>query len=330
MNQISFSHVPVLFNELVTGLNLKKNSILADCTSGGGGHLAAVMAIAAESECILALDRDPDAIRHLGQKFADHIAAGKLRLVQSSFSELERIAAELGLIGRFDAIYADLGVSSHQLDTASRGFSFSEDGPLDMRMSYDSKDKSAAELLNQSSEGELADIFFYFGEIRESRRLAREIVSWRSTGNSYSRTSHLLNTATKVLGPKKFGQSHPATRVFQALRIAVNHELDEVKALLDFGLKLLAPGGRMAIISFHSLEDRLVKQKFAEFAGKRGDDDLPRELRVFQAPPVPKVKIIKPFPIAPTESEVEENPRSRSAKLRIIEKLEGRENNANQ
>jgi 16S rRNA (cytosine1402-N4)-methyltransferase len=330
LNQSSFTHLPVLFNELIAGLNLKTTSVVADCTAGGGGHLAAVMDIATRSECILALDRDPDAIAHLKTRFSDQIATGKLRLVQSPFSLLDKISAEFGLNGRFDAIFADLGVSSHQLDTASRGFSFSEDGPLDMRMSYDSKDQTAAELLNEASEEKLADIFFYFGDIRESRRLAREIARFRDAGNKYLRTSDLLNTSTKVLGPKKFGQSHPATRVFQALRIAVNHELDQVKALLDFGLELLAPGGRLAIISFHSLEDRLVKQKFSEFAGKRSDDDLPRELRVFQAPPIPKVKIIKPFPMSPSQTEIEQNSRSRSAKLRIIEKLETRGSNANQ
>jgi 16S rRNA (cytosine1402-N4)-methyltransferase len=320
MTYAEFNHLAVLPDELIHSLNLPHCEVVMDCTAGGGGHLAMVMNSLRPNALAIGIDRDPDAIRHLRIKFESAISSSRLQLIKSPFSSIRKIADEFGLIGKISAIYADLGVSSHQLDRAERGFSFGADGPLDMRMSYDSAIPTAAEILNTRSESEIADILFYFGEIRESRRLAKRIVEYRTKSAPFERTLQLVEVSCSVLGPKRFGHSHPATRVFQALRIAVNSELDEAKQLLDDGFNVLASGGRMAIITFHSLEDRLVKQKFGELAGKNQFAHLPRELALLLQPKEALAQIIKPFPICPSEQEISQNPRARSAKLRVIQK----------
>ena len=303
-------HVPVLREEVLAALDLRQEShgggLYLDGTFGAGGYTAAILAHPGTR--VLALDRDPTAIAggaHLVDKFGD-----RLTLVEARFADLEAVAARLGL-GPFDGVALDIGVSSMQLDQAERGFSFRRDGPLDMRMGGDGP--SAADLVNKASEEALADILYHYGEERLSRRVARAIVADREAA-PFLTTRPLAEMIARVV-PHKPTEIHPATRTFQALRIAVNDELGELVAGLAAAERVLAPGGRLAVVTFHSLEDRIAKLFFAPRSGKgvAAGRRLPGE----PAATPPSFTLPKRQPIVPGEAECAVNPRARSAKLRV-------------
>lgn len=305
-----FNHKPVMMAEVLEALQPKPGGTYADGTLGGAGHAAAVLAASSPSGRLLACDRDGVALEAAAQRLAEF--AGRFELRRGNYAELsEWIPA-----GSCDGVLLDLGVSSPQLDVAERGFSFQNDGPLDMRMDT-RQPVTAATLLNTESAEEIARIFWEYGDERDSRRFARAIVHDRET-QPFTTTRQLAGLIER-LSPRGGRKAHPATRVFQALRIAVNDELGSLERGLDGALKILKPGGRLAVITFHSLEDRLVKlfgrarARDYTFAGT----DVP-ELR---APRAPEIKLISRKAIMPSEAELAENPRSRSAQLRVMEKL---------
>ena len=298
-------HIPVLLDEVLRGLALPPGGVCLDGTFGAGGYSRALLQ-SDPTVRVLALDRDPDAIAAGYGLVA--ASGGRLTLVEARFSQLDREAAAARLPS-IDAIMLDIGVSSMQLDQAERGFSFRADGPLDMRMAQSGE--SAADLVNTAEEGRLADILYRYGEERQSRAIAKAIVSARAKGR-IATTSDLAAIVCEVIWPRP-DRIHPATRTFQALRIAVNDELGELVAALYAAERVLKPGGRLAIVTFHSLEDRIVKQFFAQRAGKaRGSRFQPE----FEAAPATFI-VDRPSPVTPGEPEIDANPRARSAKLRI-------------
>ena len=305
-----FLHKPVMMAEVLAALQPKPGGQYADGTLGGAGHAAAVLAASSPNGRLLACDRDGVALEAATKRLAEF--AGRFELRRGNYSELsEWIPA-----GSCDGCLLDLGVSSPQLDVAERGFSFQNDGPLDMRMDT-RQSVTATTLLNTESAEEIAKIFWEYGDERESRRFARAIVHDRET-RPFTTTRQLAELIER-LSPRGGRKAHPATRVFQALRIAVNDEIGSLERGLDGALKILKPGGRLAVITFHSLEDRVVKL----FGRDRARDytfdgeDVP-ELRV---PCVPEIKLISRKAIMPGEEELAENPRSRSAQLRVMEKI---------
>lgn len=305
-----FKHKSVMMAEVLEALQPKPGGTYVDGTLGGAGHAAAVLAASSPTGRLLACDRDGVALEAATQRLAEF--AGRFELRRGNYAELsEWIPA-----GSCDGVLLDLGVSSPQLDVAERGFSFQNDGPLDMRMDT-RQPVTAATLLNTESAEEIARIFWEYGDERDSRRFARAIVHDRET-RSFTTTRQLAELIER-LSPRGGRKAHPATRVFQALRIAVNDEMGSLERGLDGALKLLKPGGRLAVITFHSLEDRMVKlfgrarARDYTFAGT----DVP-ELR---APRAPEIKLISRKAIMPSEAELAENPRSRSAQLRVMEKL---------
>lgn len=250
-------HFPVMLNEVIDLLQPKSEAVYIDATFGGGGYSKAILSAA---NCnVWGIDRDPDAIRR-GQKIVDDYPT--LRLLQGDFAQLETLAHENNILS-LDGIVLDLGVSSFQLDEAERGFSFRFDGPLDMRMSKSGK--TAADLVNQLSETELADILWYYGEERFSRRIARAIIQDRLE-KPFETTQQLANLIKRVV-PSKKNEINPATRSFQALRIAVNDELTQIRQVLTSALSLLKPDGKLIVVSFHSLEDRIVKEIMNQATG---------------------------------------------------------------
>jgi 16S rRNA (cytosine1402-N4)-methyltransferase len=305
-------HVPVLLHEVIAGLDLGAGATAIDGTLGGGGHTSALLEATAPDGRVLGLDADPYAIERVSQRLAPALESGRLIVVQSNFSGLKEAAQTYGFVD-VDAIVLDLGVSSFQLDSAGRGFSFQHDGPLDMRMDP-TQAISAATIVNEWSEKELADTLYYLGEERKSRRIARQIVANRPIES----TAALADVVQSALGGRRGRRIHPATRTFQALRIAVNQELDVLEAVLPQCLWLLKPGGRMAIIAFHSLEDRIVKRwmqhEAADFV-RNPAHPMGGEAKQ------PTIRTITRRPIMPADAEVANNPRSRSARLRIAEKL---------
>lgn len=304
----AFGHVTVLLDEAVEALQPAEGKVLVDATLGGGGHTERLLQAGA---IVWGIDQDPEAraaaqarLARFGSRF--HALAG-------NFRRLPELLAAQG-IDRVDGILADIGVSSHQLDTPERGFSFREDGPLDMRMNP-LTGPSAADLVNTAGEEELADLLWNYGEERASRAIARRIVQERAKA-PIATTARLAEIIASVL-PRK-GRQHPATRSFQALRIAVNDELGALEDLLQGGLKLLAPGGRMAVITFHSLEDRAVKRFFDTVS--RPEIDRP-EWPAPRPNPAYAARLVFRKPVTPSADETQANPRARSAKLRAIEKL---------
>lgn len=247
----------------------------------------------------------------------------RVQLVKAPFSEVERVLTEMGLSGQVSGILADIGVSSMHLDDARRGFSFQSDGPLDMRMDQQGL-RTAADLVNQLSENELVTIFRDYGEEPKAKQMARRIVQVRET-TPFTTTRQLAELASQTLRYKKPSKKHPATRVFQALRIAVNDELGELERMLTGSFNVLKPNGRLAVISFHSLEDRIVKEAFIGLTGRKERAKIPRHLPIldrdvqnlYQA----RAELVKPFPLFPSEAEISVNPRARSAKLRVAIKL---------
>jgi 16S rRNA (cytosine1402-N4)-methyltransferase len=306
-------HVPVLVTELVEMLEPQPDDTVIDGTFGAGGHARRIAQELKEGALFIGIDRDPVASRYF-DLFAQY-QPFRCRFMQGNFADaLEELA-----VNGFEAdlIYLDLGVSSMQLDRPERGFSYSYNAPLDMRMDPDNP-VTARKLVNELPYEELAKIFKTYGEERYARQIARRIVRERET-NPFETTLQLVDTIKAAIPtPARFGAGHPARRVFQALRIAVNDELTSLKRGLDNALTLLAPGGRMAVISFHSLEDRIVKQFFAGKVGKcTCPPDLPKCVCRAQA----EVRIITRRPLTPSDAEIADNPRAQSAKLRVAEKL---------
>ncbi|WP_395697110.1 16S rRNA (cytosine(1402)-N(4))-methyltransferase RsmH [Methylocella sp.] len=297
-------HVPVLRAEILKIADPREGGLYLDATFGAGGYSRALLE---RGGTVVALDRDPRAIAGGAPLVSE--AQGRLTLIEAPFSRLAEAAAARGFSG-FDAALFDVGVSSMQLDEAERGFSFRLDGPLDMRMGIGGR--SAADIVNGASEAELADILYYFGEERASRRIARAIVADRAK-KPFETTGALAAMIARV-APGKPGEVHPATRSFQALRIAVNDELGELVAGLAGAEAALKPGGRLAVVTFHSLEDRIAKLFFARRAGR--GQARSRRLPGEPEAPAPTFEVTGPQPIAPSVAEVEANPRARSAKLR--------------
>jgi 16S rRNA (cytosine1402-N4)-methyltransferase len=297
-----FRHVPVLLAEVLAGLAPRSGGRYLDGTLGGGGHAAAVLEASAPDGRLLGIDADPAALAAAGARLA--IFGDRVRLAHGNFRDLSRLAREHGFAA-IDGLLLDLGISSHQLDTPERGFSFAADAPLDMRLDPTSGD-TAADLVNEMPEGELADLIYRYGEERGSRRIARLIAEARRK-RPLETTGELADLVTRALGGRH-GKIHPATRTFQALRIAVNRELESLEAALPQAVELLAPGGRLAVIAFHSLEDRIVKLFFRAESGYGGQGQL-------------RLQIITKKPIEAAEQEARANPRSRSAKLRIAERI---------
>jgi 16S rRNA (cytosine1402-N4)-methyltransferase len=292
-------HVPVLRSEALGALTLKPGGVYVDGTFGAGGYTSEILAAFPDVK-VFAFDRDPDAIAAGAEMAA--ASGGRLTLVEAPFSGM----AEHDLPA-VDGVVLDIGVSSMQFDQALRGFSFRNDGPLDMRMAQ--AGRSAADIVNEESEERLADIIFHYGEERLSRPLARGIVAARAAGPIRT-TKQLSDIITKIVWPKP-GEIHPATRTFQALRIAVNDELGELARALHAAEAVLKPGGTLAVVSFHSLEDRIVKQFFAARSGKVGGS---RHMPVAAA--VGTFDVSGKWPCVPADDEIAYNPRARSAKLR--------------
>lgn len=303
-------HLPVLAQEAIGALAVKPDGLYLDGTFGAGGYTRLILA---EGGRVLALDRDPTAIA--GGAALVEASGGRLMLAQTRFSQMETAARERGL-GPFDGIVLDIGVSSMQLDQPERGFSFRFDGPLDMRM--EKAGRSAADLVNNLEQEPLADLLYLYGEERASRRIARAIVAERAKA-PITTTAALAQIIARA-NPGKPQDIHPATRSFQALRIAVNEELDELTRALEAAERLLRPGGRLAVVTFHSLEDRIAKQFFATRSGRgrAASRLLPGE----KAPPPSTFRLLAAQPVAPTEAECARNPRARSAKLRWAERTE--------
>jgi len=303
-----YRHVPVLYEEVLEDLAIKPGGVYIDGTVGGGGHARGILERSAPEGRLLGIDADPAAIEASGENLEDF--HNRITLVNDNFRRLEVIASEAGFAS-VDGVLLDLGVSSWQLAEAKRGFSFLEDGPLDMRFDPGGGVR-ASDLVNEQSEQELADIFFTYGEERRSRKLAKTIVAARPI---YT-TRQLAQVVERAVG--KGGRIHPATRIFQALRIAVNQELEALEAVLPQAAKLLRPGGRLAIISFHSLEDRIVK-RYLQCESK--DCLCPPNTPTCICGHRAILKIITRKVITPSADEIDRNPRSRSARLRIAEKL---------
>jgi 16S rRNA (cytosine1402-N4)-methyltransferase len=305
-------HISVLLDEVLAGLNLQAGESAIDCTFGGGGHTSHILHQVAPTGRVLALDADPDAIARGNARFPEEIAAGRLVLVQSDFDQVQEVAKLQGF-AQVAGILLDLGVSSFQFDQAERGFSLMQPGPLDMRFDPE-QPTSAADLVNFWPERELADLIYQYGEERLSRRIARYLVQNRPI----TTTQQLAEVVSKAAGGRRGDRIHPATRTFQALRIAVNRELDQLTAVLPQCLSLLRSGGRLAVISFHSLEDRIVKQWSQAEAQNFVHDKMHPHGGVAHTP---TLQIVTNKPVTPSLSEIERNPRSRSAKLRIIERI---------
>jgi 16S rRNA (cytosine1402-N4)-methyltransferase len=302
---MEFVHKSVLFDETINSLNINSNKVFLDGTAGGGGHSKE---IAKSAKGLIAVDQDPDAIKVLHERLDE---LGNVTIVQNNFENIKSILKQLDVSG-VDGILLDLGVSSFQLDNAERGFSYHKDAPLDMRMSK--QGMSAKDVVNNYSEDELANILFKYGEEKFARRIAKNIVIARQ--NKPIETTFELVDVIKASYPKaKMRDAHPARKTFQAIRIEVNGELDRLSKTLDDALDCLNPNGRLSIITFHSLEDRMVKEKFAKWANPC---TCPKEFPVCVCGKKPLGKAFKQ--ISPSSAELEINPRARSSRLRTFEK----------
>lgn len=303
-------HQPVLVDEVVRLLITDPDGAYVDLTAGGGGHLSALASALGPNARLFGFDRDPEAIHRVNRALSG--VSQKVRIIQSSFDGLEAVAAREE-IANCAGILLDLGLSSDQIDDPGRGFSFRVDGPLDMRFDQ-SAGLTAADLVNTKTEFELTEIIRRFGEEKDARRIARRIVTERRTAMILT-THRLSEVVSAVVSPQYRTKS--LARVFQALRIAVNQELERVERVLPQAVKALAPGGRIAVISYHSLEDRIVKQFFRKES--TGFCSCPRELPVCMCGGRPSLSLITRRPVTPSDAEIEANPRARSAKLRVAE-----------
>lgn len=298
-------HVPVLLSESVDGMNIRPDSVCVDVTFGGGGHSREILSRMGAKGHLYSFDQDEDAIKNIQED-------GRFTFVRSNFRYLKNFIKYYN-VDSIDAVLADLGVSSHHFDAEDRGFSFRfEDGDLDMRMNQQAG-KTAADVLNTYDEEELADVFYLYGELKQARRIASVIVKSRK-GSPYRKISDLLNTLNSFIG-KGEKEKKVLAQAFQALRIEVNEEMDSLREMLEQSLEVLRPGGRLVVITYHSLEDRLVKNFFktGNFEGKVDKDFYGNINTPF--------KLINNKVIVPSKEEEARNPRSRSAKLRIVEKL---------
>jgi 16S rRNA (cytosine1402-N4)-methyltransferase len=307
---MEFNHVPVLLNETLEGLNINPSGVYVDCTVGGAGHSVEIAKRLTDGGRLIGLDRDPDAIAVATERLKDFNAT----VVSSNYSEVESALASLNVCS-VDGILMDLGVSSHQLDTVERGFSYHYDAPLDMRMSQSGT--SAFDVVNQYSYESLAKILFEFGEEKFSYKIASNIVKARQV--KPIETTLQLADIVKESVPAKFRRDkNPCKKTFQAIRMEVNGELEHLSRGLDGAFECLKPNGRLAVITFHSLEDRLVKQRFASWCkGCTCPPDFPQCV----CGKKPKAKLVNRKPIEASQTELETNNRSRSAKLRIIERI---------
>jgi len=321
---VGFVHVPVLLGEALDALALRPSGTYVDCTAGGGGHSSEIASRLGPGGRLVSLDRDPSAVAaataRIGATLADRPESERpaWSVVHTPFSGFESALRGAGIEpGTVDGVLADLGVSSPQLDRPERGFSFGSDGPLDMRMDPTSG-PTAAELLATMDEVEIADAIYRLADERGSRRIARAIVKARAEA-PLSTTSELAALVSRAVGGRKGSRIHPATKTFQALRLLVNREPDELSALLDGVLRWLRPGGRLAVITFHSGEDRPVKQRFVELS--RGCI-CPPSSPVCTCDHRPAVKLVTRKGLVASDAETAENPRARTARLRVVEKLE--------
>lgn len=304
---MDFVHKSVLFDESINALNIDSSKIILDGTAGGGGHSRE---IAKNAGRLIAVDQDPDAIKVLGERLGD---LENVTIVKNNFSNIKQILTDLG-INKIDGVLLDLGVSSFQLDTDERGFSYHKNAPLDMRMSKTGI--SARDVVNTYSEQELSSILFRYGEEKFARQIARNIAMFRQS-KPIETTFELVDIIKSSYPKSKMRDSHPARKTFQAIRIEVNKELDVLERTLDDALDCLSTGGRLCVITFHSLEDRIVKERFNSWLNPC---TCPKEFPVCVCGKKPLGRL--PFKFkAPTDAELEENPRARSAKLRCFEKL---------
>ena len=308
---MEFSHYSVMLQECIDGLNIDPNGVYVDGTCGGAGHSSRI-AEKLESGTLCAFDQDPDAIAVIRQRLAPF--SDRTIIIHDNFRNMTAALGNHNVFG-VDGVLLDLGVSSHQLDEAERGFSYRMDAPLDMRMSKEGV--SAKDLVNTLPEAELARILFEYGEEKFSRKIAAAIVREREK-KEIETTGELTEIVSKAMPAASRREKHPCKRTFQALRIAVNEELDVLSQGIDAAFDLLNPGGRLVILTFHSLEDRMVKQKFAAFAqGCTCPPDFP----VCVCGKKPRAKLITRKPMLPSDEELAVNSRSKSAKLRILEKI---------
>ena len=312
---MEFVHKSILFDECMQALNPSRGGIYVDCTAGGGGHSLGIAERLPDGSRLVCLDRDDDAIKACTKRLEAY--ADRVTVVKTEFSALGAVLDSLG-IDKIDGIMWDLGVSSYQLDEAERGFSYMADAPLDMRMDR-SATLDAAYVVNSYSEQELRRIIFAYGEEKFAAKIASAIVKNRSTSpiNTTLELSEIIKNAIPAGARRKEAQ-HPAKRTFQAIRIEVNRELDVIRPAIEEAVRRLNVGGIAAVITFHSLEDRITKQTMADLA--KGCT-CPPEFPVCVCGNKPKVKLVTKKPIVPSDAEIADNPRARSAKLRVAEKL---------
>lgn len=303
-------HKPVLLKETIGLLDPSRGGVFIDSTLGLGGHSLEILR-SSEKVQLIGIDQDKEALALASETLKSF--GDRFRAVHANFSDIAAVAARFG-IESVDGIMADLGVSSLQFDSPERGFSFRFDAPLDMRMDSESDDETAAELLERLSEEEIANLIYNFGEERKSRRIARRIVERREQGDPVKTTGELAGLVERAIGRNPKDKIHPATRTFQALRIAVNRELEVLESFIDVAIDLLNQEGRLAVITFHSLEDRIVKQRFLKWAGRCS---CPPRFPKCVCGAEKKIEVVTRKPIVADEKEIEENPRSRSAKLRV-------------
>ena len=307
-------HRPVLLFEAVKLLAPERGGLFVDATLGLGGHSEAILTASPDTR-VLGIDRDREAIRLASDRLARF--GTRFRAAHANFREIARILDEAGEKD-VSGVLADLGVSSLQFDTPERGFSFRHDAPLDMRMDATGDEETAAELLERLPEEEIARVLYEYGEERKSRRIARWIVERRERGEPLKTTGELASLVARAVGYKRGDRVHPATRTFQALRIAVNDELEGLDEFVETAVDLLETRGRLAVISFHSLEDRVVKRALRRLAGQC---ECGRRVPVCACGARRAVEVLTRRPVVPSEQELEENPRARSAKLRACSKL---------
>lgn len=307
---MEFKHLPVLLTETIEGLSIKPDGIYVDGTAGGGGHSSEILKRLRNGK-LYSIDRDPDAIKTVTERFKDEPCS---EIVKGRFGDMKQLLEHRG-VTCVDGVLLDIGVSSHQLDTASRGFSFHEDAPLDMRMSQEGQ--TAAQLVNTLSFGEIARIIGTYGEDKYAASIARAIIRYREE-KEIETTLELAEIIKSAVPQKVRREGHPARQTFQALRIAVNDEFGELERGLESAFEMLNPGGRLAVITFHSIEDRITKQAMQKWCtGCTCPPDFP----VCVCGNKPKAKLVNRKPLVASKEELAENVRSRSAKLRICEKL---------
>lgn len=307
-------HTPVLLNEAIEYLNVKRDGIYFDCTAGGGGHSEAIASLLSEKGVLVMIDMDKEAVLRVEKRLAKFNC--RKFFVHENFAKVKEIAEKLGFAGKVDGILADLGTSMFQLKDFDRGFSFMGEGSLDMRMDRE-ESLTAEKVVNSYGERELADVFYKYGEERLSRKIARMIVEERKH-EPITTTKQLADIAFKAYGGRR-GKIHPATKIFQAIRIEVNRELENLETFLKSSIEILKKGGRLVVISFHSLEDRIVKNFFRDKAKKCICPET--QMRCTCGGNNAVVKVLTKKVVKPSEEEIKNNPASRSARLRACEKV---------